>query len=195
MRRLILLLILILAFVPVVTADDFFDSYAGIEHAWDGQKSITNQEFEKAIETLQEGQKKKEAKQKKKKIKKVSGGGTSLHSGLEPTNEINFQEELKKEDDNGQLLNIPVETVIEGKILEPGFYNIFGEKDKDNNIYISLYQSQYFKGKVKAFETDDDFGAETINFVKWLPYNDNYIRIIFGSLDFNAYAYLPCLQN
>lgn len=189
MKKFILCLISLLIMCPVYS-DDFFDNYTGIDNAWDGQKPITNKEFEEAIETLQAKQKQKEAKLKKKKIKKISGGGTSLHSGLDPVSEIQEQVPVKKDENEGRLINIPVDMIIDGKILERGYYNLFGEKDKDNNVYISFYQSQFFKGKVKAKETNDDFGAETIDFAKYEPCKDYYIKVIFGSLDFNAYAYV-----
>lgn len=172
-----------------VADDDFFDNYTGIDHAWDGQKPITNQEFESAIDTLQKGTKKKEARQKKRKIRKISGGGTSLHSGLDPMKEFQGQDPLKQEEE-GCLLNIPVDIFVDGKILERGFYNIYGEKDKDNNIYLYFYQAQYLKGKIKAKETKNDYESDEINFVKFIPYDENFVKIVFGSLDFNAFAYV-----
>ena len=112
-----------------------------------------------------------------------------MHGGLEPTAEIPSQEELKKNDE-GLLLNVPVNLLIGGNSLEKGFYNIFGERDKDNNIYLLFYQSQYLKGKVKARETSDDFDEETIDFVRLIPGDKKFVKIIFGSLDFNAYAFV-----
>ena len=43
---------------PAVFADDFFDNYTGIDRAWDGQKPVTDTEFEEAINVLTEKQKK-----------------------------------------------------------------------------------------------------------------------------------------
>lgn len=178
-------------FTLSVSADDFFDNYTGIDQAWDGQKPITNQEFEKAIDTLTEKQKKKEAKINKRKIKKISGGGTSLHKNLEPTGEILKQDSVRNDDKyEGRLLNIPVEIIVEGKILPKGYYNVFGEKDKDNQVYISFYQSHSYLGKVKAYKTNNDFESDELNFVKISPYNDKYMKIMFGSLDFNAYTFV-----
>ena len=39
-----------------------------------------------------------------------------------------------------------------------------------------------------ATETNDDFNEPEINFVKLTDYKDNQLRIIFGSVDFNALA-------
>ena len=188
MKKALSLLMCLLFILPAAYSDELED-FSGIDRAWDGQKSITNQEFEDAINSLEAKKKQKEEKQKKKRIKKISGGGTSLHPDLAPTNEIPLQEQLTK-NEAGMLLNIPVNIILGENVLEKGFYNVFGEKDKENNIYLSFYQSQYFKGKVRAFETNDDYDSEHINFVELLPHDKNYVKIIFGSLDFNAYAYI-----
>ena len=192
----VLFIFLLILLSPSAFAEDFSSNNAIIEHAWDGQKPITDAEFEKAINTLTEKQKKKEEKAKKKKIKKISGGGTSLHKGLEPMSEISAQEALKEKGEfDGQLLNIPVDIIIDGKILESGYYNVFGEKDKNGDVYLSFYQAHYFKGKVKAHKTKNDFGDENLDFVKFEPYDEDYIRVMYGSLDFNAYAYLRYIHK
>ena len=197
MRKFAYLMLFIFILSPAcVLADNFFDNYAGIEHAWDGQKAITDKEFEEAINTLTEKKKKKEEKARKKKIKKISGGGTSLHKGLEPMSEIMEQESLKEKGKyDGQLLNIPVDVVIDGNIIEKGYYNVFGEKDKNGDVYLSFYQAHYFKGKVKAYVTKNDFDNENLDFVKITPYDQNYVKVMYGSLDFNAYAYLRYIQE
>lgn len=189
MKKFLLIFTALFLIMQQALSDDFFDNYAGVDNAWDGQKPITNQEFEKAIDTLQANKKKKEAKQKKRKIKKISGGGTSLHSNLDPNGEIQAQDPLTKKDE-GQLLNIPVDVVLDNQtVLERGFYNVYAEKE-DGEIYLKFYQSQYLMGKVRAYETEEDFDSDTIDFVKYKLYNDNCLKILFGSLDYNAYAYL-----
>lgn len=197
MKKFFPIIISLLLFVPInAYADDFFDDYTGIEQNLDIQKPVTDKEFEEVINALTEKQKKKEEKARKKKIKKISGGGTSLHKGLEPTSEILEQETLKEKDKyEGQLLNIPVSTYIDGKILEPGYYNVFGEKDEKGNVYLKFYQAHDFKGKVKAYTTKNDFDDDNIDFVKMTPYDENYIKVMYGSLDFNAYTYLQYLPQ
>ncbi len=183
---------LCLLIAPAKSAD--FEDFGDIDRAWDGQKSITNKEFEEVMDALQSNQKKKDEKQRKKLIKKISGGGTSLHGGLEPNQEIKELPELKR-DTEGQLLSIPVNIVAGGQVLEKGFYNVSAEKDSDNKIYLLFYQSQFLKGKVPAKETKDDFNEENLNFVKLLPCTDSTVKIIYGSLDFNAYTYLHFKQD
>ena len=187
MKRMLLLLAIFCLINPAFS--DEWDDFSGLDRAWDGQKPITNQEFEKAIDTLQQKQTKKEAKARKKLIKKIGGGGTSLHNELNPDKDITEITPLNKKHD-GQLLNIPVNIIINETSLDKGFYNVFGEKEKNGEIYLSFYQSQFFKGKVKAIETNDDFESDEIDFVQLIPYDNNFIKIIFGSLDFNAYTYI-----
>lgn len=167
-----------------------WDDFGNIDRMWDGQESVTNKEFEEVMDALQTNQKKKDAKQRKKLIKKISGGGTSLHGGLEPDSDIKEVTELKS-DTEGQLLNIPVNLLIDGVPLEKGFYNVIGKKEKNGKIWLYLYQSEFLKGKIAAFETSDDFDEETLDFVKLIPQSDSKVKIIFGSLHFNAYAFLP----
>ena len=45
-----------------------------------------------------------------------------------------------------------------------------------------------------ATETSDDFNEDTITFVKWLSEGEDKIKLIYGSIDFNAYAVLPINQ-
>ena len=93
------------------------------------------------------------------------------------------------------LINLPINLLLDGKVLEKGFYKLFAEREKDGNIYISFYQSQFFKGKILAVETEDDYGEKEINFARMLPYNENFVKIIYGSLDFNAYAMVPYVNT
>ena len=87
-------LISLLIISPAVFAESW-DDFSDLDRAWDGQKSITNKEFEDAINTLEGKQKQKEEKRQKRKAKKISGGGTSLHSELAPGTEIQGLTPLK----------------------------------------------------------------------------------------------------
>ena len=172
---------------------DGWDDLADVERMWDGQKTITNQDFEKVMDALEAGEKKKEEKQQKKKIKKISGGGTSLHSELKPEGEI-FENSSLKFNEEGFLVNIPVNLILDNEKIEKGFYKLLGERNDKGEIYLSFYQSQIFNGKALAIETEDDFGEKEINFAKVLPYNDSFVKIIYGSIDFNAYTLIPYIE-
>lgn len=188
-KLLFILSLIVLSVSQPVFSDDW-DDFAGVDRMWDGQKSITNKEFEEVMDALQANQKKKEEKQKKKLFKKIGGGGTSLHSDMNPEKEIKELQGVQSSDD-GFIVNVPVSIIINSKPLEKGFYKLFAEKDDSGKFYVSFYQSQFFKAKLEVVETKDDFDEAELNFAKILPYNESFVKLIFGSLDFNAYAIIP----
>lgn len=189
MKKKFLILLSVLLIFPCVLAEEWED-FGNLDRAWDGQKTITNKEFDDVVNALEANKKKKEAKQRKKLIKKVGGGGTSLHSELNPDKNFSEIQNLKP-DNNGMLINVPVNLLLDGKILEKGFYNLIAQKDENGDLYILFYQSQYFKGKIPAKETNEDFDEETLDFARLIPYNNSFVKIIYGCLDFNAYAFVP----
>lgn len=176
-----------------VLAEDW-DNFADLDNAWDGQKTITNKEFEQVIDAMQEKTKKKEAKQRKKKIKKVSGGGTSLHDELNPDNTITELQSLKTAPEE-LLINLPVNLIIDGKTIEKGFYNVTAQRDENKKIFLNLYQAHYLIARVEAQETEEDFNEENVDFANVKFYNDSFVKIIFGSVDFNAFAYVPYINQ
>ena len=194
MRKSFLFIIFILTcfFLNPACADSW-DDLSNVESLWDGQKSITNQEFEQVMDKLEEKGKQKEEKIKKKKIRKKIGSGTTLHEELNPDNKINELESLDAKED--LVLNVPVDLYIEGKVVEKGYYKILSEVDsKTNKKYLCFYQSQFFKGKVEVVETEDDFEEQELNFVRLLFHDESFVKIIFGSLAFNAYGYVPIVK-
>ena len=191
MRRVLIYLLMLILFQSAVSSQETLEDFSDIDRAWDGQKSITNEQFEEAIDTLEGNKKKKEEKQRKKLIKRVGGGGSSLHPDLDPSGAIKPMGAVGEEE--ARILNVPVHLIMNGNKLEKGFYRILAERKKDK-IYLLFYQSQFLKGKTEAVETNDDFGAETIDFVNLTPYNENYMRVEYGSLDLNAYAFIKYEQ-
>lgn len=193
MRKSLLVILFFVLALPILA--DEWDDFGSVERMWDGQKSITNKEFEEVMDALQTNQKQKEEKQNKKKIKKISGGGDTLHRDLNVKNEINEIPNLKNKSEEGVLINIPVRLILGDDILEKGFYKVLARRDDDKKLYVSFYQSQFFKGEVEAIETEDDFGEDEIDFAKLTPYNKSFMRMIFGSLDFNAYSFIPYIED
>ncbi len=189
-KKIISVLVFVIAFSLLPVQAESWDDFADLDRAWDGQKSITNKEFEEVMDALQAKTKKKEARQRKKKIKKISGGGTSLHDELNPDKTITELESLKPTADD-LLINLPVHLIIDGKILDKGYYNVTAERDENKKIYLNFYQAHYLQAKIEATETENDYGEDEVNFVKLKDYNDSFVKLIFGSIDFNAYAYIP----
>ena len=170
---------------------DSWDDFSDIDKMWDGQKAITNQEFENVVEKLEEKNKEGQTKINRKKRKKLFGSGTTLHSELNPDNEINEISDLKKEDN---IINVPVQLIINNQHLEKGFYKVVPEEDDKGKKYVCFYQSQYLKAKLEVIETGDDFEESTIDFAKIIPHNESFIKFIYGSIDFNAYAFVPYIN-
>ena len=191
-KKILVLLIAVILSAPTLAEEVDWSKYDNIDNAWDGQKIITNKQFEDTMNALEEKKNKKLKKQREKAIRKVKG--SSLHDNMDAHKDnIESQTPLEEMEDC-QLLSIPVDFVLDGKPIEKGFYRIIGEK-KDDGVYLELYQSHKLIAQIKARETKDDFNQEYIQFVKLLPYNDQYMKIIFGSLDFNAYAYINIIDS
>ena len=79
--------------------------------------------------------------------------------------------------------------------LEKGFYKIVAQRGEDKKPYVNLYQSQFLVDKIDMTETKDDFGKDTLDFAEIIPYDENFVKLIFGSIDFNGYAFLPIIKT
>ena len=190
-KKFSVLLFIIFLFPLLSFAGEDWSSYDNIDNSWDGQKTITNKQFEETMDALQARSKRKEAKKKERVLRKFKG--SSLTPQMDAHNEeiVNEQpDECLKEP---QLINIPVDFIVNGELIERGFYRIDGEK-KEDGVYILLYQAHTLKAKIKAKETNDDFEEDFIQFAKILPCNDHQIKIIFGCIDFNAFAYITFIE-
>ena len=174
-------IILSLFFISLLTnpavADDLgMENYtSGFENAWYGQKPVTNEEFEKAVTKLED---------KKKGPKNKAFKGNNLNNGVENSNYLNELSEKTI------LLGLPVELITsDGEEIPVGHYNVVGKKIK-NKIYIEFRQSHSVIATVEASETDSDFGETSINFVKLLPCDETKVKIIYGSVEFNAATFI-----
>ncbi|MBR2430205.1 hypothetical protein IKB17_01920 [bacterium] len=169
---------------------DSWDDLSELSNMWDGQKTITNQEYEEVINALEEKKNEVEEKKNKKHQKKLFGSGSTLHSLSKDTK--GDKNILDINNDDGIVLNVPVKVVISDGYLEKGYYKVLPEVDDETkNTYLKFYQSQFLKAKIQVTETDDDFGEETLDFAKLIPHDNSFVKLIFGSIKFNAYAYLP----
>lgn len=158
------------------------DSVPTVENAWYGQKPVTDEEFEKTITKLHE---KKNKKKNKSKMK-----GQSLNKVEEVPG--NYMNEIS---DKNLLLTLPLElTTPDGQDIPIGHYNVVGRKDR-NKVYLDFRQSHSLIATVEARESESDFGESTINFVKLLPYDETKVKLIYGSLDFNAATFLNIKNN
>lgn len=181
----IIFILLFFVVVSPIFAQDFTDGSGGIEdtlqytdtidNAFLGQKKITDGEYQKALEQVRSKQK------KGKQVKPFQGNNMK---------EENEGEYLNDTAGKNLLLSVPVELLSEaGTEIPIGHYKIVGEKIKDK-VYLNFYQSFTLVARVSAIETNDDFGEMALNFVKLKPYNEQKIKILYGSIDFNAYTFI-----
>lgn len=191
-KKIIIFLLLCFIFSPTVFAsDDAWSDYSGVDNAWDGQKTITNKQFEETMDALQAKSKKKADKKREKMIRKVKG--SSLTPELDAHNDNMVNEQPDETLDTVEVINVPVDFYANGKVIESGYYKVLGQKEADG-VYLLFYQAHTLKAKLKARETDDDFDEECIKFVKILPCNDHQMKIIFGCVDFNAFTYITFVE-
>lgn len=163
--------------VDLPATGDLWDNWTNNE---DGQKvkPVSDEDFDKAIDQLDKKINKRKYKQMKKQIPK----GEEFHQSNE-TEAINE----KSDKDTLPVVSIPVELVAGDNVLPVGHYQIKGEKDGDK-VYIDFYQAHYLMARFPAVETNDDFDQDTIVFGQWFAEGDDKIKVIFGSMDFNAYT-------
>ena len=163
-------------FASETTNEDLWDNWNSNDPTYGQNKNVSDEEFDKVIEQLKE---KRDKKIRKKQIPK----GEEFHQSNE-TEIINEQE--KK--DSLPIIGLPIDIEVDEGILPVGHYQVKGIKNEDGSVSIELYQAHFVMARFPATETNDDFGEESITFAKWLPEGDDYIKIIFGSIDLNAFA-------
>ncbi len=169
MKKFLTLLFILFIGTSVFADGDLWDNF-GDANTY-GQKPVTEQEFNKALES----------KQKKKKRDKNIPKGENFSQSSET-------EALTNTTKEPQILLIPLNLKLDNKYLIPvGHYEVEGVKE-NGNVYIKLYQAHNLIAKLPAEETDDDFDEPTINFVKLRSHGDYHVEIIFGGVDFNAYS-------
>lgn len=190
-KKIVLFLIISMFALPICAEEVDWSKYDNIDNAWDGQKVITNKQFEETMNALEAKKNKKMNRQKEKAIRKVKG--SSLHDNMDAHKDNIESQTPLEEAEECQVINIPVNFVSNGKIIDCGFYKVVGEK-KDDGVYLELYQAHNLIAKIKARETQDDFNQEFIQFVKLIPDTDTRMKLIFGSVAFNAYTYINILE-
>lgn len=183
MKKIFIALIILFIIQVIVFADDNSGGYGGIEDAmqktnsvedaFNGQKPVTDEEFQKTLNRVKSKQKKGKNKIKGKGFNEESSG-THIDEAAEKNSVLSVPLNLI----NGDGIEIPI-----------GHYKIVGTK-KDKEVYLDFYQSSNLVARVPAIETESDFNEMNINFVKLMPYDSKRIKIIYGSIDFNAYTFI-----
>ncbi len=174
------LLILFLTCPTKSFAEDFDMSSAltdlpDLDNIWQGQKQITNKEFEQVMTEL-------EKRKGKKKEKPMPGNSMNTNDAG------NF---LSSFNETYPLLNLPTPLYLGDVIVPVGHYKIVGTKENGNGkIILNFIQGHSIIAKIPAYETDDDFNELSINFIKTETLGMNSMKLMYGSMKFNAFAYV-----
>lgn len=164
----IVFILLLLDSAPVFADDDLWEHF-GDQNFYGTSQTVSDEEFEKALES----------KKGEKKPKQMKG------KSIQESNETNSINQLPLE---LPILCIPTPIQInDDSILPVGHYQIIGE-NRGGKIYFKLYQSHYLMAEFEAVETLEDYNEPELQFVKLVPDGEDNLKIIYGSLDFNAYA-------
>ena len=187
-----LLTVLLFFALPVNAGDidlpasgDLWDNWNTNQDFYGQDKPFVSEEdFEKAIDSKNKKNKnwfglKKRNKNIPKGEERNNYSETEIYEPHEQSNAVNTL----------PVICIPVELSVGEGILPVGHYQVKGEKDGDK-VVLNLYQAQFLMAKIPAIETTEDFGEDEILFVKWVPDGDYKMKILYGSMDFNAYAYV-----
>ncbi len=187
-RFLFIFLSLVLLASPVLADDvdmpattgEMWDNWNASQDFYGQDKPVTDEDFDKAIEQVKDKQSRNWFG-KKKKNKNIPKG--------EEFTQSNESEILDTHVDKDALpvVSLPVELKAGDGVLPIGHYQVKVEK-VDDNVVMKFYQAHYVMAQFPAVETEDDFGEEEILFAKWLAEGDDKIKVIYGSLDINAYA-------
>jgi hypothetical protein len=146
------------------------------ENPFAGQKQFSDEDFQKALKEVK-------ARQNKKKKQTKPFKGASY-------NEENNGGYIHETAEKNLLLTVPTCLINgDGHEIPVGYYKIVGEKTNDG-IYLDFYESSILIAKVPAIETNSDFDQTAMNFVQLMPYNEQRVKIIYGSMDFNAYTFI-----
>ena len=170
MRKFFALIFMLIMTSQVTFADgDLWDNF-GDQNTY-GQQAVSDKEFEQALESK---------KKKKKRDKNIPKGQEFSQS--------NETEMMKNSQKEPSILLVPLTLKTQkNEIIPVGHYEVIGEK-LDGKVFLNLYQSHNLVAKLIAEETQDDFGEETINFVKLREHGENHVEVIYGNIDFNAYT-------
>ena len=173
--------------IDMPASGDLWDNY-GASQDFYGQdkKGVSDAEFDKAIEQVKDKQN-RGFFGRKKKNKNIPKGEEFSQSNESEVLEVHSEKEVFP------VVSLPVEIIVGDGILPVGHYQIQGER-RGEDVILKFYQAHNLWAEFPAIETTDDYEEETITFARWIPDGENSLKIIYGSLDFNAYTIVKIKQ-
>jgi hypothetical protein len=182
MKKLLFTLLTLLFLTPLAKAEDagLWDNFGDINiYQSDEQTAVSDEQFNKTVDTVKEKQKKRGlfAPKEPKKMKGKS---------YQESNETEFLNNIKIET---PILRIPYELqTTSGTTIPIGHYQTVFEKDNNGFMTMKLYQAHTLIAQLPAQETEEDLFDEHINYLTLEDFGETKIKINYGSIDFNAFA-------
>ena len=170
---------------PVYGEEDLWENFNTNITTPEEARFVSDEEFEAAIK------KKNKKLDKWKKI--LLNNGSPRGEEFSQSNETEIINKNQGSDASLPVLALPVEIKIGEECIPVGHYQVEG-KNENGKIILNLYQAHNLVAKIPAIETGEDYEQEDILFANWISDDNNKIKIIYGSLDFNAYALVDILQ-
>lgn len=182
MKKLIIILTVLITVSPVF-ADEFdgglWDNFGDINfYNSDKQTAVSDEQFDETIEKVKS--KKRKPLFSPKEPKKMKG------ESYQQSNETELIKGINKET---PVLRVPYELkTVDGDTLPIGHYQTEFEKDDKGYVTMKLYQAHYMVAQYPAQETEEDLYDEHINYLTLEDFDENKVKINYGSMDFNAFA-------
>ncbi len=188
----ILIIITVFCAIPAFADDMDFSSVGdlwNIEHPnLDKEaEAVSDEDFEKALE--EKDAKVNKWKHRVERWKQPKGEAFSQGNETEQ-----IEKETGGKEESLPVVCVPADLQVGDWILPVGHYQVKGEYENDKPV-LKLYQAHYLMAKIPVTETNQDFGEDEILFAKLIPQENGTVKIIYGSLDFNAYTFVNTVQN
>lgn len=170
------------------STNDTNDAWNNAESAgeYDGQKSVTDDTFNKTIKMLKERQLTNRQKKEQRRVQPLSPSASPEHLKDFAT--------MADGDDIAHTLTvmIPVLSYTEyGDIIMPGYYKLSCKKTRSNGYVLQLTQDTNTVYTINAIQTKEDLEQETINFCNAELEDDNKtIKLVYGNLGLNLVGYI-----
>ncbi len=181
MKRVFLFFLIAFFAIPTALAegDDLWGNFGDINfYNTDKQTAVSDEQFEETVEKVKS--KKRKPLFSPKEPKKMKG------ESYQQSNETEIISGIQKET---PVLRVPYELKTpDGRILPIGHYQTIFEKDDDGFVTMKLYQAHYLVAQFPAEETEEDLFDEHINYLTLDDFEENKVKINYGSIDFNAFA-------
>lgn len=173
------------------SVDDSWESVNTIDDSLLKQKPITDEDFNKTVQQMRD-----QRKSKKFKFFWLKDDGKPLtQPAFLPQNappDVDTDSLMSVQDivKETPTIMVPTDVITEDGVMVPtGFYKLSMQKEQDNFYKLLLMQGNNLVAKVNAYQTNEEFAPDELNFAKAIFLNDK-VKLIYGSLDLNLEAYL-----